>query len=69
MGEMIHLEPQKIPGEAPESAPGAGLNFGKLLEIAVKIGNFLAAGFTGTFSTWTPLGKRWITISDKEPTG
>ncbi len=55
-----HIDPM-------EAAAGiSGVEILKYLPILIKLLETAASG-TGTFSTWTPIGKRWITVSDKPP--
>ena len=53
-----HIDP------SPGAAPDAGLDLLKYLPLLMKVLDALATG-TGTFSTATPRGKRWVRIQDK----
>lgn len=65
MSKSEHVEPLRDTVMA--AVPNLG--FGEVLKWLPLLEKLMAAfnTGTGTFSTWTPAGKRWIVVTDKEP--
>jgi hypothetical protein len=65
MSEPEHIEPLRE--EAIAHVPGASTaDLLKWWPVVMKLLAFVKSG-QGVMSTWTPLGKRWIIITDKDP--
>lgn len=69
--EAVDVEPLPLPpGTTAGTAPGlGGVEVLRYLPVLLRALSLMTKGGTDSFSTWSPWGKRWVTVSDQPPEG